>query len=95
MKGLVVSAAIIAKLREKHQVSVREVEQCFENKCGTFLIDDREDCQTDPPTLWFIAPTNRDRLLQVVFVYRERNMYLKSAFEPTPEKIDRYNRLGR
>jgi hypothetical protein len=77
------------------QRSRREVEQCFENKCGTFLPDTREDHQTDPPTLWFIAPTNPGRLLKVIFVFRDGNIYVKSAYEPEPAAITIYERKGK
>ena len=95
MKNLVVSAAVLAKLSDKHKVSLREVEQCFENKCGTYLIDEREDHQTDPPTLWFTAATSRDRLLKVVFMFINGNIHIKTAYEAEQESIDLYDRLGK
>ncbi len=95
MKNLIVSAGVLAKLREKHGVSEREVEQCFDNKCGLYLVDDREDHQTDPVTLWFIAPTNNDRLLKVAFMFIEGNVHIKSAFEPYPSEIELYEQLGK
>lgn len=55
---LVISDAIRAKLQAKHDVSSKDVRECFENREGGFLEDDREDHRTDPPTLWFIAPNN-------------------------------------
>jgi hypothetical protein len=45
--------------------------------------------------LWFVAPTNRDRLLKVVFIFIDGNVHIKSAFEPSPEVIDLYDQLGR
>ncbi len=95
MKNLIVSAGVIAKLREKHGVTERGVEQCFENKCGMYLLDDREDHRTDPPTLWFLAPTNEDRLLKVVFMFVEGNVHLKSAFVPEQAAIDFYEKHGK
>ncbi|WP_431107553.1 ADP-ribosyl-(dinitrogen reductase) hydrolase [Variovorax paradoxus] len=95
MKNLIVSAAVLQKLREKHNVSRREVEQCFENKCGLYLMDDREDHQSDPPTLWFISSTNRERLLKVIFIFIEGNVHLKSAYEPEPEAIALYDEIAR
>lgn len=92
MENLIVSSAILAKLRDRHQVSRREVEQCFENLCGVFLEDTREDHRTDPPTQWFVAPTNRGRLLKVIFILRDGNVFLKSAYEPEPEAIEIYER---
>lgn len=81
MNNLRISAATLHKLTDKHNVTRREVEQCFENKCGLFLEDDREDHQSDPPTLWFIAPTSRGRLLKIIFIYRDGQLHLRSAYD--------------
>ena len=95
MKNLIVSAGVLAKLREKHNVSEREIEQCFENLCGLYLLDEREDHQTDPATLWFVAPTNQGRVLKVVFMFVDGNVHIKSAFEPELEAINFYERNGK
>ena len=95
MKNFIVSAGVLVKLRDKHNVSQREVEQCFENLCGVYLEDTREDHQTDPPTLWFIAPTNRGRLLKIIFMFIDGNVHIKSAFEPHQEAIDIYDQHGK
>ena len=94
MPKVIASSSVLIKLGEKHGVTIREVEQCFENKCGVYLIDDREDHQTDPPTLWFIAPTNRDRLLKVVFIFIDGNVHIKTAFEPDGNEIAIYEKHG-
>ena len=39
MVNLRISDAVLQKLRDKHNVTRREVEQCFENKCGLYLED--------------------------------------------------------
>lgn len=95
MRHLIISSDILAKLKEKHNVSRREVEQCFENKVGRYVMDEREDHRTDPPTLWFVAPTNCERLLKVIFVFADGNVHIKSAFEPGESVIEMYDRLGR
>jgi len=95
MRNIIISSEILEKLRTKHNVEPREVEQCFENLIGLFLEDDREDHRTDPPTLWFIAPTNKERLLKVVFIFIDGNAHIKSAFEPNGEEISIYERFGR
>lgn len=79
--NLRISDATLEKLKDKHQVTRREVEQCFDNKCGLFLTDDREDHRSDPPTLWFVAPTNQGRLLKVIFIYRDGAIHLRSAYD--------------
>lgn len=95
MSTIVCAPRIIEKLRDKHRVSVREVEQCFENRCGDYLIDDREDHATDPVTLWFVAPTNQDRLLKVAFIFENGNVHIKSAFEPGEAVIALYDKVGK
>lgn len=81
MHNLRISQAVLEKLDQKHGVSRREVEQCFENKCGMYLQDDREDHKSDPPTLWFVAPTSQGRLLKIIFIYRDGQVHLRSAFD--------------
>ncbi len=83
------------KLLEKHQVTRREVEQCFENRIGSLLIDEREEHLTDPPTQWFLSETNAGRLLKVVFVLKNGQVHLKTAYEPndTEKQIYQSNAL--
>ncbi len=95
MQNFIVSSGVLAKLRDKHDISIREVEQCFENKCGMYVVDDREDNQTDPATLTFIAPTNRGRLLKVAFIFLDGNVHIKTAFEPDDQDIAFYERHGK
>lgn len=93
---IIISKDVKEKLLEKHGVEAREVEQCFENKCGLFLEDDREEHRTDPPSLWFIAPTNKGRSLKVIFIFSTSgNIYLKSAYEPEADAITIYDEVGR
>lgn len=95
MRNLIISSAVITKLRDKHGVEAREIEQCFDNRIGNYLEDPREEHRTDPPTLWFIAMTNRNRLLKVIFIYIDGNVHIKSAFEPNKAEIKLYDDFGR
>lgn len=95
MKNLIVSATVLTKMRDKHGVSLREVEQCFENQCGLYLEDDREDHQTDPASLWFVAPTNQGRMLKVIFMFLEGSIHIKSAFEGDLAAQAIYDRHGK
>lgn len=95
MRALITSPALIQKLQEKHNVTRQEIVQCFENKEGIYLEDVREEHRTDPPTLWFVAPTNCDRLLKVIFVFLDGNIYIKSAYEPSQAVIDMYDKKGK
>lgn len=95
MHNLRISADTLEKLATKHGVIRREVEQCFENKCGMYLMDEREDHQSDPPTLWFVAPTHNDRLLKVIFIYRDGQVHLRSAYDADATAQRIYNAKAR
>ena len=82
------------KLTQKHKVSRSEVVQCFANKVGRFLEDDREQNRTDPPTRWFIAETDSMRELKITFVREDDLVFLKSAYEPDAEERRIYNKYG-
>jgi hypothetical protein len=95
MKNLIISPTIQDKLTNKHQVTRKEVEQCFTNRTGGIFLDDREDHKTDPATLWFVAPTHQGRLLKVIFVFdpKSRKFYLKSAYDTNQKINDLYEKL--
>ncbi len=96
MDNLYISSEVLRKLHDKHQVSRQEVEQCFMNREGRLLTDDRPQNRTSPPTLWFVAETNRGRQLKIIFVTNGQGGYnLKSAFEPNADEIRIYSRHGR
>lgn len=95
MYALVISPEIIQKLQQKHKVSRREIEQCFENRVGIYLEDPREEHRTDPPTQWFVAPTNQNRILKVIFVFLNGNIYIKSAYDASHRVIEIYEKYGK
>lgn len=80
------------KLRIKHEVSTDEVEQCFWNRRGDLLIDNREDHKTDPPSLWFISETDKRRKLKVIFVQRDDKIFIKSCFPASEKAIKDYRK---
>jgi hypothetical protein len=82
------SPRIVTKLANKTPpVSLGEVIECFATREKSFLIDDREQNRTDPPTLWFIADTFVGRLLKVVFVQDpDGAIILKTAYDPNAEE---------
>jgi uncharacterized DUF497 family protein len=93
--NLIVSPAIKDKLDTKHAVKVGEVHECFLNREGPYLSDDDEDTtQPDSPSFWFIAPTNKGRLLKVIFVQRDGNLYLKSAYEANAKSQQIYSQFS-
>lgn len=94
MKNLLISASVVEKLASRHGVTREEVEQCFENKTGRLLKDDREYRRTDPPTLWFIACTARGKTLKIVYIQRGNEVHLKTAYEPNAEELAIYKKFG-
>ncbi len=92
--NIIISEIIEEKLDKKHGVTRREVEQCFENRDGHLLIDDRPENRTKPPTRWFIAQTNKNRYLKITYVYRDGKYFLKSAYDPNQEEFRIYNKYG-
>ena len=93
-----ISERISDKLAKKHKVTPEEINQCFANRAAGFLEDSREDHKTDPPTQWFIAPTNRGRLLKIVFVQLPAKdgvkISLKTAYEPNATEIRIYDKFA-
>ncbi len=94
MKNLVISDGVASKLKTAHGVLRNEVEQCFFNRTGKLLVDTRALNRTTPPTLWFIACTNRGRALKVVYMQKGDVVELKTAYEPNPVESKIYARFG-
>jgi hypothetical protein len=95
MPSFIISDAVREKLKVKHSVIEKEVLQCFENRCGVFLQDDREDHQTDPVTLWFVAQTNAQRTLKVVFMFINGSIHVKTAYEANENEVHIYEEEGK
>ncbi len=94
---LVIPGRIRQKLASKHGVNEDDIRECFANltRQHKFLLDTREDHQTDPPTRWFISETDFGRQLKIVFMVDEnKSVIIKSAFEPNDEEIRIYCRCG-
>lgn len=94
-----ISPSVRQKLKVKHGVTQPEIEQCFANREGKFLLDLREKHQSDPPTKWFIAQTDYGRRLKVAFIQATNGtITIRSAFEPNPDEIyiyEKYGQIGR
>lgn len=92
---LKISSRISEKLRQKHNVSIEEIDECFLNRSRGFLEDTREDHQTDPPTLWFIAETDKGRLLKVVFMELDDGSYeIKTTYQPNQNEVTIYEKYA-
>jgi uncharacterized DUF497 family protein len=94
MKRLTVSDAVKHKLHHKHRVSLAEVEQCFLSRQGRLLLDERAQTKTEPPTLWFLAFTDQQRLLKIVYIQNGSRVILKTAYEPNEVEQALYARWG-
>ncbi|MBU3626636.1 ADP-ribosyl-(dinitrogen reductase) hydrolase [Polynucleobacter sp. JS-Safj-400b-B2] len=94
MQNLVISPAIHGKLELKHGISRSDVEQCFINRQRSYLVDNRLDHLTEPPTEWFISENDRGILIKVVFIFDNGMIYLKSAFPPNSTEIRIYNTIS-
>lgn len=97
-----ISDKVRHKLLTKHSVTEEEIVQCFHNHEEGYFRDTREEHNTDPPSWWFIAETNRRRKLKVVFMLRKlgpdgvrTRIEIKSAFEPNETELDLFARAGK
>ena len=82
--AIILTLQIRKKLAEKvPPVSLEEIIECFQNRTKRPLVDNRQQHKTRPPTRWFIAKTDADRKLKIVFVtYPSGDHVIKSAFDP-------------
>lgn len=88
---LKMSNAVSQKLRDKHNVSNKEI-----FRTHSFLTDTREEHLTDPVTKWFIAETDLGRKLKVCFIQRDNVIEIKTAYEPsTATTIEIYYRIAK
>lgn len=93
--ALKISPSVLEKLAHKHQVTKGEIVECFANKEGSFLLDPRAEHMTNPPTRWFIAPTDFGRILKIAFIKLENgDIVIKSAYQPNHEEIRIYRKYG-
>lgn len=90
MKPFKISHRVREKLSHpSHGVSLEEIIECFANRGPEFL-DDRAEHETDPPTQWFIAETDKRRRLKVVYVEYPDFFGIKSAYEANATWIKIY-----
>ena len=92
--ALLLSSCMREKLSGKHRVDEEEIVQCFANCSGGYLEDQREEHLTDPPTRWFIAETDYGRLLKIVFIQKDADTLIKTAYEPSPSELGIYRRFS-
>lgn len=91
-----ITEATARKLRQKHNVSEREVIECFGTRKKTALIDNREEHRTDPPTRWFIAETDAGRRLKVLYIrLSPTEVVIRTAYEPNADEERVYSEKAR
>jgi hypothetical protein len=60
-----------------------DVEECFLNHIdGKYMEDNRTHNKTNPPTYWFISETHQCIRLKVVCIFKDGNVYLRTAYPP-------------
>jgi len=94
MKNLVISAEIKEKLVLKHNLSREDVEQCFKNRTHSYLQDTLLEHLTEPITEWFISENDSGKLIKIVCIFNNGQIFLKSAFPPNEKEISIYNSIS-
>ncbi|MDN3392830.1 MULTISPECIES: ADP-ribosyl-(dinitrogen reductase) hydrolase [Pseudoalteromonas] len=93
--GLQISTSVRHKLATKHSVTESEIIECFSSRevGSKYLMDDRADHKSNPPTLWFIGTTDAGRCLKVVFIAFQDtgDVVIKTAYEANSAEIKIYN----
>ncbi|MBE1276331.1 ADP-ribosyl-(dinitrogen reductase) hydrolase [Enterovibrio baiacu] len=93
--SLVISPSVRKKLATRHHVTEEEILECFANREAGFLLDMRENHQSDPPTQWFVAETDRGRKLKVAFINSpDKGIIIRTCYEANPDEIRIYNNFA-
>lgn len=84
--GLLISPSVRQKLQQPdHNVTDDEILEAFANSDGRVCTDTRAWHATNPPTRWFVAETDRGRMLKVMYVPLPTGVVeIKSAYTATP-----------
>lgn len=88
-----ISDDVLRKIGARN-ISLAEVEQCFANREGGLCEDTRAHHLTDPTTLWFVAKTDKDRTLKIMYVPLN-GVEIKSAYDATEEICRIYNKFAK
>lgn len=65
------------------------------NREGGLLEDTRVNNRTEPPTMWFIAATDKCRQLKIVFIELDDGNYeIKTAYEPNGIEVIIYEKYS-
>lgn len=97
--ALIISPKIEAKIGgdDHDNVTRQEVEECFQNHCSGYCHEQNAEHQDNEglPSLWFVAETNKRRVLKIMFVRRDGDIYLKSAYPANQRVRDIFKRKCR
>lgn len=85
------SPGVREKLKAR-SITEAQVLECFANRDGKYLIDDREEHKTDPPTQWFVGSTDYGIILKICFVFdpASKLLNIKTAYTPNRQVIELY-----
>lgn len=93
--ALLISTTIQIKLANKTPPVTRdEIMQCFVNRSGKLLLDTRDHNLTEPKTRWFISETDHGRKLKIVYIPKDGNIIIKTAYDPNQEELRIYAKHG-
>lgn len=93
---LIVSRKVKEKIENRHELLIREICEAFANKEGAFLRDAREDPDKMPFSQWFVAQTDKGKLIKVAFILDDENrkVIIKTAYEPNEEEVRIYKKYS-
>lgn len=93
--GLHISQAVRLKLSSKNPpVSEEDIQQCFANRTGKDLLDQRAEHATDPATRWFVSQTDFGRTLKVCYIPYPEDIAIRTAYDANPDEIRIYRKYG-
>ena len=93
---LVISPNVRDKIANKNPpVTESEILECFANRSGKYLYDTREEHKSDPPTRWFISETDKGRNLKIVFIQKNKDVIIRTAYKPNRDEQRIYRRVTR
>jgi hypothetical protein len=97
LTDFVLSQKITEKLAARG-ITLDHILECFDNRTGEFLADERNKHKTDPLTQWFISRTHppKPRVLKIAFMNyaSSHEIHIKSSYDPNEEEIRIYNKYG-
>jgi hypothetical protein len=89
-----ISPDVLEKITERN-IRVIEIDQCFLNRAGGLCDDTRAHHLTNPITKWFVAETDKGRLLKIMYVPTAEGVDLKSAYEAKAEICRIYEKYAK